>query len=44
MSAAMAHDILAIDAVCNLWTPEVHAIRPNRDAFFGGKAWVGARP
>jgi len=37
----MAHDILAIDAVCNLWTPEVHAIRPNRDAFFGGKMNVG---
>jgi uncharacterized protein len=33
----MTHDLLAIDAVVNLWTPESHAIRPNRDAFFGGK-------
>lgn len=32
-----SHDILAIDAVVNIWTPESLAIRPNRDAFFGGK-------
>ena len=32
----MTHDILAIDAVVNLWTTEAHAIRPQRDAFFGG--------
>jgi predicted TIM-barrel fold metal-dependent hydrolase len=30
-------DIRAIDAVVNIWTPESHRIRPNRDAFFGGK-------
>lgn len=31
------YDIQAIDAVVNIWTAETHAIRPNRDAFFGGK-------
>jgi predicted TIM-barrel fold metal-dependent hydrolase len=31
------YDIQAIDAVVNIWTPETLAIRPNRDAFFGGK-------
>ena len=36
----MAHDVLAIDAVVNIWTPESLAIRPNRDAFFGGKMKV----
>ena len=36
----MTHDILAIDAVVNLWTTEAHAIRPQRDAFFGGKMKV----
>ena len=30
-------EIQAIDAVVNIWTPESHRIRPNRDAFFGGK-------
>jgi hypothetical protein len=34
------YDILAIDAVVNLWTKESLAIRPNRDAFFGGKMRV----
>lgn len=38
----MSHDVRAIDAVVNLWTAEVHAIRPNRDAFFGGKMGVKA--
>jgi uncharacterized protein len=33
-------DILAIDTVVNLWTPEANAIRPDRDAFFGGKMRV----
>jgi len=28
---------MAIDTVVNIWTPETDAIRPNRDAFFGGK-------
>ena len=31
------YDIQAIDTVVNIWTPETLAIRPNRDAFFGGK-------
>ncbi len=35
-----AHDIAAIDAVVNIWTPEALQIRPNRDAFFGGKMKV----
>jgi predicted TIM-barrel fold metal-dependent hydrolase len=34
------YDIQAIDAVVNIWTPEALAIRPNRDAFFGGKMKV----
>ena len=34
------YDIQAIDAVVNIWTPESLAIRPNRDAFFGGKMRV----
>jgi len=34
------HDIAAIDAVVNIWTPEALKIRPNRDAFFGGKMKV----
>ena len=34
------YDIQAIDAVVNLWTPEMLAIRPNRDAFYGGKMKV----
>lgn len=38
----MTHDILAIDAVVNLWTAEAHAIRPNRDAFFGDKMKVNS--
>ena len=29
-----------IDAVVNIWTAESLAIRPNRDAFFGGKMGV----
>lgn len=36
----MSYDILAIDAVVNIWTPEVRAIRPDRDAFYGGKMKV----
>ena len=36
------YDIQAIDAVVNIWTPESHTIRPNRDAFFGGKMKVKA--
>ena len=35
-----AYDIQAIDAVVNLWTPEMLAIRPNRDAFYGDKMKV----
>src|SRR5438874_1816717 len=35
------YDIAAIDAVVNIWTAESIAIRPNRDAFFGGKMNVG---
>jgi uncharacterized protein len=34
------YDIQAIDAVVNIWTPESHTIRPNRNAFFGGKMKV----
>jgi predicted TIM-barrel fold metal-dependent hydrolase len=34
------YDIQAIDAVVNIWTPEMLAIRPNRDAFYGGKMKV----
>lgn len=30
----------AIDAVVNIWTPQALAIRPNRDAFYGGKIGV----
>jgi predicted TIM-barrel fold metal-dependent hydrolase len=37
-----SYDIQAIDAVVNIWTPEVRAIRPDRDAFYGGKMKVGA--
>ncbi len=33
-------DIAAIDTVVNLWTPEVDAIRPDRDAFYSGKMKV----
>ena len=33
-------DIAAIDIVVNIWTPEANAIRPRRDAFFGGKMKV----
>ena len=36
----MRYDIQAIDAVVNIWTPEVRAIRPDRDAFYGGKMKV----
>ncbi|MBB5213666.1 amidohydrolase family protein [Parapusillimonas granuli] len=36
----MSYDIQAIDAVVNIWTPEVKAIRPPRDAFYGGKMKV----
>ena len=36
----MSYDIQAIDAVVNIWTPEVRAIRPDRDAFYGGKMKV----
>src|SRR3546814_5975278 len=34
------YDIAAIDAGVNIWTPEALEIRPNRDAFFGGKMKV----
>jgi predicted TIM-barrel fold metal-dependent hydrolase len=34
------HDVLAIDAVVNLWTPEANALRPKRDAFYQGKMKV----
>lgn len=34
------YDMLAIDAVVNIWTPETYELRPNRDAFFGGKMKV----
>jgi predicted TIM-barrel fold metal-dependent hydrolase len=34
------YDILAIDAVVNLWTPEANALRPKRDAFYQGKMKV----
>lgn len=34
------YDIQAIDAVVNPWTAEVKALRPNRDAFYGGKMKV----
>lgn len=37
----MNNDIYqAIDAVVNIWTPQALAIRPNRDAFYGGKIGV----
>lgn len=39
----MAHDILAVDAVVNLWTPEALALRPpGREAFYQGKMNVAA--
>ena len=34
------HDILAIDAVVNIWTPEALRVRPKREAFFSGKMHV----
>jgi predicted TIM-barrel fold metal-dependent hydrolase len=34
------YDILAIDAVVNLWTPEANSLRPKRDAFYQGKMKV----
>ena len=40
MTADTKHDILAIDAVVNLWTPEANALRPRRDAFYQGKMKV----
>lgn len=36
----MSYDIKAIDTVVNIWTAEVKAIRPPRDAFYGGKMKV----
>ena len=36
----MSYDIKAIDTVVNIWTEEVKAIRPPRDAFYGGKMKV----
>ncbi len=36
----MKYDVLAIDAVVNLWTPEANALRPSRDAFYQGKMKV----
>lgn len=36
----MSHDILAIDAVVNIWTPEALAGRPEREAFYTGKMRV----
>ncbi|AZG08719.1 amidohydrolase [Pigmentiphaga sp. H8] len=32
-----SYDIPAIDAVVNIWTPELLAQRPKRDAFYSGK-------
>ena len=37
------YDILAIDAVVNLWTPEANALRPKRDAFYQGKMKVAKK-
>jgi predicted TIM-barrel fold metal-dependent hydrolase len=37
------YDVLAIDAVVNLWTPEANALRPKRDAFYQGKMKVEKR-
>ena len=34
------YEVAAIDAVVNMWTPESVAMRPERDAFFGGKMRV----
>ena len=34
------YDVLAIDAVVNLWTPEANSLRPKRDAFYQGKMKV----
>jgi predicted TIM-barrel fold metal-dependent hydrolase len=34
------YDILAIDAVVNLWTPEANSLRPKREAFYQGKMKV----
>lgn len=36
----MSYDIKAIDTVVNIWTHEVKALRPPRDAFYGGKMKV----
>ncbi len=36
----MSHDILAIDAVVNLWTPQALAGRPEREGFYTGKMRV----
>lgn len=41
--SARAYDLLAIDAVVNLWTPEANALRPKRDAFYQGKMKVEKR-
>ena len=37
-----SYDIQAIDAVVNIFTTEVRKIRPDRDAFYGGKMKVDA--
>lgn len=37
------HDILAIDAVVNIFTPEALTVRPKREAFFGGKMRVSKK-
>ena len=34
------HDILAIDTVVNIFTPEALMVRPKREAFFNGKMRV----
>lgn len=37
---ASSYDIAAIDAVVNIWTPEVLAVRPKREKFYSGKMHV----
>jgi predicted TIM-barrel fold metal-dependent hydrolase len=37
------HDILAIDTVVNIWTPEALKVRPKREAFFSGKMRVSKK-
>jgi predicted TIM-barrel fold metal-dependent hydrolase len=37
---ASSHDVLAIDAVVNIWTKETNRYRPPRDEFYKGKMKV----